>query len=119
MVFPWNERTGRLSPLKLVVFMALFIPGAIVAFRFGVGGYGAEPVKNAMREIGLWTVRLLFLSLAITPARRLLRWPRLVVVRRMIGVACFAYLAFYATAARRALGRQGIDLDRLATEGAH
>ena len=36
-----------------------------------------------------------------------------------VGVACFAYLAFYATAARRALGRQGIDLDRLATEGAH
>ena len=26
MVLPWNDYSGRLSPLKLVVFVALFIP---------------------------------------------------------------------------------------------
>jgi FHS family L-fucose permease-like MFS transporter len=36
-----------------------------------------------------------------------------------VGVACFAYLAFYAAAARATLRRQGIDLDRLAAEGGH
>lgn len=36
-----------------------------------------------------------------------------------VGVACFAYLAFYAVAARRALHRQGIDLDKLAAGGSH
>ncbi|RZL06564.1 MAG: MFS transporter, partial [Rubrivivax sp.] len=36
-----------------------------------------------------------------------------------VGVACFAYLAFYAVAARRALQGQGIDLDRLAASGGH
>lgn len=36
-----------------------------------------------------------------------------------VGVACFAYLAFYAVAATRTLRRQGIDLDKLAASGGH
>jgi sulfoxide reductase heme-binding subunit YedZ len=36
-------------------------------------------------------VRFLFLSLFITPARQIFRWPRLLIVRRMLGVAAFAY----------------------------
>jgi FHS family L-fucose permease-like MFS transporter len=36
-----------------------------------------------------------------------------------VGVACFAYLAFYALRATGILRRQGIDLDKLATEGGH
>jgi len=35
----------------------------------------------------------------------------------IVGVACFAYLAFYAIAATRSLRKQGIDLDRLAAGG--
>ncbi|WP_442683034.1 MFS transporter [Stenotrophomonas sp. JC08] len=37
----------------------------------------------------------------------------------IVGVLCFAYLAFYAVAATRTLRRQGIDLDQLAAEGGH
>ncbi len=36
-----------------------------------------------------------------------------------VGVACFAYLAFYALRAAGILRRQGIDLDKLAAEGGH
>lgn len=36
-----------------------------------------------------------------------------------VGVACFAYLAFYALRASVLLRRQGIDLDRLAAERGH
>ena len=36
-----------------------------------------------------------------------------------VGVACFAYLAFYALRSAAILRRQGIDLDRLAAEGGH
>src|SRR5262249_56590025 len=34
-----------------------------------------------------------FLSLAVPPARNLLPWPRLLLVRRMVGVAAFVYVA--------------------------
>ncbi|MFI3488126.1 hypothetical protein U2453_31405, partial [Klebsiella pneumoniae] len=37
----------------------------------------------------------------------------------IIGVLCFCYLAFYAWAAGRTLRRQGVDLERLATEAGH
>lgn len=36
-----------------------------------------------------------------------------------IGVLCFVYLAFYAVAAKRALQKQGIDLDGLTAQGGH
>ena len=33
----------------------------------------------------------MFIALAITPLRHIVQWPRLILVRRMIGVAAFAY----------------------------
>ncbi|MFT3756095.1 MAG: MFS transporter [Pseudoxanthomonas sp.] len=36
-----------------------------------------------------------------------------------VGVACFAYLAFYAVRATAVLKKQGIDLDKLEAEGGH
>jgi methionine sulfoxide reductase heme-binding subunit len=97
MIFPWNDYGGRLSPLKLAVFIALFVPAAWVAFAYGFGLLGARPLNEALREIGLWTIRLIFLALAVTPLRQILRWPRLILVRRMIGVAAFAYVLIHFT----------------------
>ena len=37
----------------------------------------------------------------------------------IVGVLCFAYLAFYAIAATRTLRKQGIDLDKLAAGNGH
>ncbi|MGE5538989.1 MAG: sulfite oxidase heme-binding subunit YedZ [Gemmatimonas sp.] len=89
---PWRDPSGRLSPFKIVVLIALFVPAAWVAFAYTNGMLGARPVNQAIHQIGLWGIRLLFLALAITPARNLLQWPQLLLVRRMIGVAAFAYL---------------------------
>ena len=36
-----------------------------------------------------------------------------------VGVVCFAYLAFYAVTVSRVLKSRGVDLDQLASEGAH
>src|SRR6516165_10789947 len=90
--WPWYDYGGRLSPLKLTIFVALFVPGCWVAAAYGFGLLGARPLNEAIREIGLWTIRLVFLALAVTPLRQALRWPQLIIVRRMIGVAAFAYV---------------------------
>ncbi len=97
MVFPWNDFSGRLSPLKLAVFTALFVPAGWVMFAYGFGWLGARPLNEAIHQIGLWTIRLIFLALAVTPLRQILQWPRLILVRRMIGVAAFAYVLFHFT----------------------
>jgi methionine sulfoxide reductase heme-binding subunit len=112
-MWPWYDYGGRLSPLKLAVFAALFVPGLWVAFAYGFGLLGARPLNEAIREIGLWTIRLIFVALAVTPLRQILQWPRLIIVRRMIGVAAFAYalthLSLYTA-------QQAFDLAKVASE---
>jgi methionine sulfoxide reductase heme-binding subunit len=91
MIFPWQNRGGSLSPLKLVVFLALFLPGSWTLINLAHGSLGPRPLTEAIHQTGLWAVRFLLISLAISPLRRVLHWPRLIPVRRMIGVAAFAY----------------------------
>ena len=90
-MYPWQDYSGRLSPLKLAVFVALFLPALWTAFAFGMGWLQPRPFTEAIHQVGLWMLRFLFIALAITPLRQIVQWPRLILVRRMIGVAGFAY----------------------------
>ncbi|HYU11916.1 MAG TPA: protein-methionine-sulfoxide reductase heme-binding subunit MsrQ [Stellaceae bacterium] len=90
-MYPWNDYSGRLSPLKLAVFIALFVPGLWTAVFFATGWLGPRPYTEAIHQVGLWMLRFLFIALAITPLRQIVQWPRLILVRRMVGVAAFAY----------------------------
>src|SRR5262245_30119856 len=97
-MLPWLDRAGRFSPLKSVVLALLCAPGLWLAWRLAAGQLGPRPINEVILQTGLWTIRLLLVTLAITPLRQLLRWPQLVSVRRMIGVAAFAYGAAHLTA---------------------
>ena len=88
---PWRDRSGRLSPFKLAVFAALFLPAAVLAVQLSADLLGARRLNALIHWTGLWTIRLVLLSLAITPFRAVLDWQRLPVVRRMIGVAAMTY----------------------------
>jgi sulfoxide reductase heme-binding subunit YedZ len=88
---PWTDRSGRFSLLKSGVLAGLFGPAIWTFYRLMAGFYMAEPAKSVNHELGLWAFRLLLLSLAITPAMQIFRLPRLIIVRRMVGVAAFAY----------------------------
>jgi sulfoxide reductase heme-binding subunit YedZ len=92
---PWLDHPGRFSPFKTLVFALLFVPGIWTASDFAAGNLGPRPLNEAMHQIGLWAIRLIFLSLAVTPLRQSLRWQSLGLVRRMIGVAAFAYTAIH------------------------
>lgn len=113
MKLPWNDYSGRLSPLKLAVFVALFLPAAWVVLSLPLGWLGARPFTEAIHQIGLWTIRLIFIALLITPLRAMLQWPRLILVRRMVGVAAFAYalthLSLYTAS-------EAFDLGKVASE---
>jgi sulfoxide reductase heme-binding subunit YedZ len=96
-LYPWKDYSGRTSALKLVVFTALFGPVLWTLLSFYMGWLQPQPYTEAIRQIGLWTIRLIFIALAITPLRATLQWPRLILVRRMIGVAAFAYAITHLT----------------------
>jgi sulfoxide reductase heme-binding subunit YedZ len=93
---PWLDRAGRVSPFKALVFMLLLLPGIYVAWQLATHAY-ARPYILANHDLGLWAIRLLFVTLAVTPFRQSLGLPKLILVRRMVGVAAFCYaLAHFA-----------------------
>ena len=110
---PWLDPRGRFSAFKLGVFVLLLVPAALIAWRFASGALGAEPIEAALHQSGDWAIRLLLVSLAVTPARHLLQWPRLLQVRRMVGVAAFGYAAAHLTLY---VADEGFDLGKVAAE---
>lgn len=92
---PWLDRKGQLSWLKLVVLLGVLAPGLWVGWKLYAGMLGPKPINAALHEIGLWSVRLLLLTLAITPLRLITGQNRLILVRRMLGVASFAYVIIH------------------------
>lgn len=90
----WRDG-NRFSPLKAAVLAILFLPALLVGWQYFGDRLGPRALNAATHEIGLWTIRILFVALAVSPLRRLWRWPRLQLVRRMLGVASFAYVILH------------------------
>ena len=93
--WPWNDRAGRFSWLKAVTFALILLPGIWIAVTWATVGMGPRPVNAVIHEIGKWAVRFLLITLAITPARRILNWPQLINVRRMLGLAALTYATIH------------------------
>jgi methionine sulfoxide reductase heme-binding subunit len=91
MRVPWRDRHGRFLRFKAAVLACMPIPGLVWAFWLIDGDLGGRPVNAIIHGFGSWTVRFLMLALAITPVARILEWPRLLTVRRMVGVTATVY----------------------------
>jgi sulfoxide reductase heme-binding subunit YedZ len=91
MNLPWRDRRGRFLPFKATVLVSLFVPAALYLVWLATGELGGRPVMEMIHGAGLWAIRLLVISLAITPFARALDWPALLLVRRNVGVAAACY----------------------------
>ncbi len=91
MKAPWRDRRGKFLPFKASVLAAVFVPGVLYAMWLATGDLGGRPVIELIHGAGLWAVRLLIISLAITPFARALDFPSLLLVRRTVGVAAACY----------------------------
>ncbi len=56
---------------------------------------GANPVEKIQDTLGIWGLRLLLVTLTVTPLRELGGWPRLLAFRRMLGLFAFFYIALH------------------------
>jgi len=88
---PWTDRRGKLSGLRLGVFLLLLFPAVRIFYDLAFGPVFPEPYEQALHQSGNWAVRFLLLTLAVTPLRRIFAWNRISGVRRMIGVSVLAY----------------------------
>ena len=110
---PWLDRTGRPSALKLAVLVALFAPAVWIAVQYDLGWLAPKPDREAIHQSGLWAIRILLASLAVSPLRRVAHWNRLIAVRRMLGVAVLFYVLGHLTLY---VVQQGFDLPHVASE---
>jgi sulfoxide reductase heme-binding subunit YedZ len=102
--------------MKIPVFVLCLVPFGILllaAFHDGLGAYfgwtvtlsslypsatlGANPVQFIQYSTGDWTLIFLIITLAITPARKLLHLPALIRYRRMVGLFAFFYVCMHFT----------------------
>jgi sulfoxide reductase heme-binding subunit YedZ len=77
--------------LKVGVVSACLMPLAVLAGQALTHNLGANPIDEITDQTGIWTLRLLLITLAVTPARRLTGWNRLIQLRRMLGLFAFFY----------------------------
>ena len=90
-----RERSGRWSSVKITAFTASVLPALWIAYQAVTGDLGARPVTEAIHQAGDWALRFLLITLAITPAQRILNYPRIILARRTLGVASAAYAALH------------------------
>lgn len=85
---------------QAVLVAAALAPAAWLGVSTLRGTLGANPVETLEHTTGLWTLRLLLATLAVTPARRAFGWAWLAPYRRTLGLLAFGYcgvhLAIYA-----------------------
>jgi sulfoxide reductase heme-binding subunit YedZ len=81
-----------------VLFIACLLPLAWLVWRGVNGRLGANPIRKTELETGLWTIRLLALTLLVTPLRQLTGWNEAVRYRRMLGLFTFFYASLHLSA---------------------
>ena len=69
-------------------------PAAWYFYQAATGGLGFNPVKTFEHLIGIWALRFIILTLAVTPLRDILgiNWIR---YRRALGLLAFYYVVFH------------------------
>ncbi len=74
------------------MFAVCLLPAADLTWRaLHPDGLGVNPIEEAEIFTGLWTLRFLAITLAVTPARQLLHLGVLAKYRRMFGLFTFFY----------------------------
>jgi sulfoxide reductase heme-binding subunit YedZ len=88
-----------LHPLaKPAVFLACLLPLAWLVYGAAAGRLGANPAEALIRSTGDWTLRMLCITLAVTPLREWTGQAALARFRRMLGLFVFFYALLHFNA---------------------
>jgi sulfoxide reductase heme-binding subunit YedZ len=74
-----------------IVFVAALWPVYWLVWAALTDHLTANPISAITNHTGLWTLRLLAITLAVTPIRRLTGWHDVIRLRRMLGLFAFFY----------------------------
>ena len=95
--FEWKmmfHQTRTVVIFKILIWVAALSPLALMGWELSQD-LGANPVETMLRTTGDWTIRLLLLSLFITPLRWILRNSIPIKFRRLLGMFAFFYASLH------------------------
>lgn len=84
--------TSKLGWLVPAVATGGLVPAFMLALRFYRHDLGANPIAEALNQLGLLALVLLLLSLACTPAQALTGWKWPIRIRKSLGLLGFFYV---------------------------
>ena len=71
------------------------LPLSWLVWRTLTDQMGVNPAETLIRETGDWTLRMLCVTLAVTPLRVQLGWPELARFRRLLGLLTFGHASLH------------------------
>lgn len=80
---------------KPVLWLSCVLPFVWLVWGAANDGLGANPAEYLIRATGDWTLRLLCVTLAVTPLRVMLGLPELAKLRRMLGLFTYVYAVLH------------------------
>ena len=80
---------------KPILFILALTPALWLLFRALTGRLGVNPIEDLTLTTGIWTLRFLLVTLAITPLRRATGWNEIIRYRRMLGLFAFFYASIH------------------------
>lgn len=80
------------------IFLMCLFPLAQISYQAFTFSLGADPAKEIVDFLGIWALRLLWITLAITPLKLWFGWRRPMLFRRMLGLYAFFYAVLHLLA---------------------
>jgi sulfoxide reductase heme-binding subunit YedZ len=77
--------------VRVGVFVLCLLPFAWLVYGAATAGLGPDPAESIMHITGEWALRLLLLTLLVSPLRQWSGWPVVLRLRRMLGLYVFFY----------------------------
>lgn len=101
----------QLRMLKSLLHLLALLPLIWLFYAVNHGQFSADPAKDIQQFTGRMALKLLLLTLAISPVARYLRQPVLIRMRRPAGLWCFAWATLHMTSyALLELGANNLNL---------
>ena len=89
--------SDRIAASKPLVFALCLVPLGWLAWDVLHDSLGTDPVAQLEHRTGIWALRLLLATLAMTPLRRVTGWSGAIRYRRMLGLFAFFYASVHLT----------------------
>jgi sulfoxide reductase heme-binding subunit YedZ len=86
----WKDRL-----VSWAVWLACAAPLLWFVFQAFAGGMGANPIQYVLRQLGVWALRFVCITLAMGPLSKLLKAPVIIRYRRRVGLWAFAYVCLH------------------------